>query len=56
MLLPRLQTGGWEWKRAWYQKNGFAEGIDLFTTADHDGALDSAQIVHVAEQVREALG
>ena len=46
----------WERKKAWYEENGYAEGIDLFTTADHDGALDSAQIVRVAEQVREALG
>ena len=46
----------WERKKAWYEENGYAKGIDLFTTADHDGALDSAQIVRVAEQVREALG
>ena len=36
--------------------NGFAEGLDLFTTADEDGASDSAQIVQVAERVREVLG
>jgi hypothetical protein len=46
----------WERKRAWYDDNGFAEGIDLFTTADEDGALDSAQIVRVAQKIREAVG
>ena len=46
----------WERKKVWYEVNGFAEGLDLFTTADEDGALDSAQIVQVAERVREALG
>jgi len=45
----------WERKRAWYDDNGFAEGIDLFVSADRDGALDSADIVQVARQVREAL-
>ena len=33
----------------------YAEGLDLFTTADEGGALDSAQIVQVAMNVREAL-
>lgn len=45
----------WERKRAWYDANGYAEGIDLFTTQDRDGGLDSADIIKVAEQVREAM-
>lgn len=46
----------WERKRAWYDDNGFAEGIDLFVSADRHGALDSTDVVQVAKQVREALG
>lgn len=46
----------WHRKRAWYDDNGFAEGIDLFTTADREGGLDSAQIVEVAGQIRSAIG
>lgn len=47
---------GWEWKRAWYEKNGFKLGMNLFTTEDDDrGGLDSGPIRKVAERIRELI-
>lgn len=47
---------GWEWKRAWYQKNGFAEGKTLFTSTEEDGkGLDSAELKKMALTIRALL-
>ncbi|MGE3843381.1 MAG: AAA family ATPase [Vicinamibacterales bacterium] len=46
---------GWEWKKAWYAKNGFEEGRNLFTTSELDG-LKMPEVVAVAERVKSALG
>ena len=36
---------GWEWKRHWYERNGFVEGKTLFTLAEGGGlGLDSAEL------------
>jgi hypothetical protein len=45
---------GWDWKRAWYQQNGFIEGINLFTTTEGPG-LDMKDVVETADRVEEAL-
>jgi hypothetical protein len=45
---------GWEWKRAWYDDNGFKLGENLFTTQDDDhGGLDSGPIEQTAECIRK---
>jgi hypothetical protein len=47
---------GWEWKRAWYQKNGFAEGKTLFTSTEEDGkGLDSAELKKTALAIKALL-
>lgn len=47
---------GWEWKRAWYQKNGFTEGKTLFMSTEEDGkGLDSAELKKTALIIKELL-
>ena len=47
---------GWEWKRAWYEANGFKLGENLFTTQeDERGGLDSNKIAETAERIRALL-
>jgi hypothetical protein len=47
---------GWEWKRAWYENNGFRLGVNLFTTQDDEhGGLDSGPIEVTAEEIRKLL-
>jgi ATP-dependent exoDNAse (exonuclease V) alpha subunit len=45
----------WEWKKAWYEANGFHEGATLFTTTEGEG-LDATVIANVAAKVKAALG
>jgi len=44
----------WDWKKAWYEANGFREGVNLFTTTENEG-LDATLIVDVAARVKSAL-
>lgn len=47
---------GWEWKKAWYQENGYQDGVNLFTTADDEkGGLDSKVIEEVAINIKKLL-
>lgn len=47
---------GWEWKRAWYQKNGFAEGKTLFASSEEDGkGLDSAELKKTALTIKKLI-
>ena len=47
---------GWEWKRAWYEQNGFKEGQNLFTTRDGEGgSLDSRPIEETVSRVAALL-
>jgi hypothetical protein len=47
---------GWDWKRAWYESNGYNLGENLFTTEDDEnGGLDSIQIQNTAEHIRKLL-
>lgn len=47
---------GWEWKKKWYQDNGYEEGVNLFTTFDEsNGGLDSEKLTLVAQEVQKLL-
>lgn len=47
---------GWEWKRKWYEANGFALGETLFTSEDDEqGGLDSGKLAAIAAAIRERL-
>jgi len=47
---------GWDWKRNWYENNGFKIGENLFTTQeDERGGLDSGPIQETAERIRKLL-
>lgn len=46
----------WQGKQAWYEANGFSEGIDFFITRDEaDGSLDSYLIRKQAEYIKTLL-
>lgn len=44
----------WEWKKAWYEANGFLEGVNLFTTTEGPG-LDMQVVERTAHDVQAAL-
>ena len=47
---------GWEWKRHWYERNGFVEGKTLFTSTEGGGqGLDSARLRATALAVQQQL-
>jgi hypothetical protein len=47
---------GWEWKRQWYEANGFALGENLFTSVDDErGGLDSAELQATVAKVQAQL-
>jgi hypothetical protein len=47
---------GWDWKRTWYQTNGFAEGQSLFTSTEEDGkGLDSVELKKTALAIKALL-
>ena len=45
---------GWDWKRAWYARNGFELNRNLFATSEI-GGLDMRDVERAAEKVRDAL-
>lgn len=47
---------GWEWKRAWYARNGFEEGKNLFTTRE-DGTrgLDMEEIRRLVLRIKQMV-
>lgn len=47
-------AAGWDWKRAWYERNGFRLGENLFTTTEL-GGLDMRGVEATANAVRAAL-
>ncbi len=56
MLARPDYRNAWEWKKDWYEKNGYVGGKNLFTTQDDDqGGLDSTNVRKVAEQVKSLL-
>src|SRR5262249_32751391 len=44
----------WEWKKTWYEANGFFEGKNLFTTTE-DGGLDMGSIDASARRIQQVL-
>ena len=47
---------GWEWKKGWYERNGFVLGDTLFTSQeDLDGALDSKEIERIAIAIKKRI-
>jgi hypothetical protein len=47
-------AAGWAWKRAWYARNGYEEGKNLFTTSEV-GGLDMRSVEAAANAVKAAL-
>ena len=47
---------GWDWKRRWYERNGFVKGETLFTSCEHVGqGLDSVDLKATALAVKKQL-
>jgi hypothetical protein len=46
---------GWDWKRAWYERNGFELDHNLFTTSEV-GGLDMRAVEVTAKAVKSTLG
>jgi len=47
---------GWEWKREWYERNGYVAGQSLFTSEETPGTgLDSAALRATALRIKELL-
>ena len=47
---------GWEWKRNWYEQNGFVDGETLFTSMESAGqGLDSAKLRATALTIKQQL-
>jgi hypothetical protein len=56
MLARDNYRRAWDWKKDWYEKNGFELGRDLFTTQeDAKGSLDSHEIKTVASAIEKLL-
>jgi hypothetical protein len=53
MLDVEQYRKGWEWKKSWYEKNGYVECENLFTTSEQ-GGLDMREVKAVADRVRDA--
>lgn len=45
---------GWDWKRAWYARNGYEVGKNLFTTSEI-GGLDMRGVEATARAVQAAM-
>jgi hypothetical protein len=56
MLQREDYRKGWEWKRKWYEANGFVVGKSLYTSEDDArGGLDSAALRNTASKIEERL-
>lgn len=56
MLQREDYRKGWEWKRRWYEANGFKLGRNLFTSVDDDrGGLDSAELRATVAKIQDQL-
>jgi hypothetical protein len=54
-MLDRSEYAGhWEWKRAWYARNGFELNKNLFATSEI-GGLDMRAVETMAKKVQNAL-
>lgn len=56
MMMREDYRKGWEWKKAWYETNGFSMGRTLFTSQDDDrGGLDSANLRSNVDAIKALL-
>jgi hypothetical protein len=56
MLSNESYRNKWNAKLAWYEANGFTQGVDLFITRDDpDGALDSQRLRKTADYIRSLV-
>lgn len=56
MLSDEQYRAGWEWKRGWYERNGFLPEETLFTTEEPEqGGLDSVKLKAVADKIKTQL-
>jgi len=56
MLDKASYRRSWEWKREWYERNGFVPGESLFTTEDDAaGGLDQDQLTRIAKLIEVQL-
>jgi hypothetical protein len=46
---------GWEWKKSWYERNGFAEGKSLFVSSEDESGLDSMRLRETANAIKALL-
>ncbi|SLK17382.1 hypothetical protein SAMN06272722_11182 [Paenibacillus sp. RU5A] len=47
---------GWEWKKAWYEHNGYTLGNNLFITMDDEkGELDANEVERIVTVVKERM-
>lgn len=48
---------GWDWKRHWYERNGYVEGKALFTSIEKAGSgLNSAELKCTALKIQALIG
>lgn len=56
MMVREDYRKGWEWKKAWYEANGFGVGRSLFTSQDDErGGLDSACLRSTVNAIKALL-
>jgi hypothetical protein len=56
MLNPEDYRRGWEWKKGWYQRNGYKLGENLFISEeDERGGLDSKLLENIALEIKKRL-
>ena len=47
---------GWEWKKGWYESNGFKAGKTLFTSEEGErGAIDTEALKELARKIKDLL-
>jgi hypothetical protein len=47
---------GWEWKKGWYQRNGYKLGENLFISEESErGGQDSKVLENVALEIQKRL-
>jgi len=56
MLDRESYRRSWEWKKTWYESNGFVEGKNLFTsTEDPEAGLDAKALEITAKRIKDLI-